>query len=599
MHRKPTNNTAKMDVDGSTFWQTVPRMLNAIRNARFVAIDVEMTGISSPTGPYRRTISTQDDYTRAKEAAEAHQIVEIGFTCCHYVEEASAYTTTSFNCSVSPLFPKSDFSSLLTRYLNRRFSVTATSFSFLRDNSLSLFRALENGVPYLRRDEQRRAEQLCSEDSAAYSSPINILELDQPSRLFYERCHERLASMRQNPALEPILIASSYGDKPNHLQIRMIDQLIREDFPEFIAKKATEGTSEYILVRRTKASDKVQAEAQGRADLEEVDRLAGLRLIFEALTGGSFARHAHHQAITSEGGELVTQPCRSCNGNFDFDECEAALKKKRPILVGHNMLYDLVFIYNTFFGVLPDSVDDFLLRAHELFPRLVDTKYMHTRGHHHMMHSHMSLEELQQLYGGEQFPYVSRPATFQGRAHRAGYDSALTMNLFLKQAYGLLSHKKHLVAVDETVYRPKKSPYTNPDEHSEFTPEKRGPSPPESGNLLDQDDQEEEQRLLNGIPRWTPMTPTPRDPAPRAPTATESDNGGGGGGGSGGSGTWGEAISLSPPAVGGGAPPRPPGGPGENYSAKEAHILPLWASPFWQVYGNKTRGSGSRTISFV
>ncbi|KAI0603216.1 ribonuclease H-like domain-containing protein [Biscogniauxia sp. FL1348] len=575
-----------MDVNGSTFWQTVPRMLHAIRNARFVAIDVEMTGVSSPTGPYRRTISTQDDYTRAKEAAEAHQVVEIGFTCCHYVEEASAYTTTSFNCSVSPLFPNSDFSSLLTRHLNRRFSVAATSFSFLRDNSLSLFKALESGVPYLRRDEQRRAEQLCSENSTTYSSPINTQELDQPSRDFYEHCRQRLASMSQDPALEPILIANSYGDTLNPLQVRMVDQLIREDFPGFIAKKATtEGTSEYILVRRIKASDQIQAGAQGRANLEEVDRLAGLRIIFEALTGGSFARHAQHQVATDDGdNKLVPQPYSSYNGNFDFDECEAALKKSRPILIGHNIFYDLVFIYNTFFGALPDKVDDFLLRAHELFPRLVDTKYMHTRGHH-MMHPHMSLEELHQLYRNEQFPYVSRPAAFQGLAHHAGHDSALTMNLFLKQAYSLLSHKKHLAAVNETVYRPKSSAHTNPNEHSESIPAQREPPRPEDGNILDQDDQEEE-RLLNGIPEWTPMTPTPRDPGPGPTTEGGNDDGG----------PWGEEAFPLPPQE---DVPGAQDGPGETYSAKEAHILPLWASPFWQVYGNKTRGSGSRLISFV
>lgn len=61
-------------------------MLEEARKARFVAIDVEMSGISGHNHPNHDN-SIQDSYTKIKEAAEKYQVLQVGFTFCHYNEE--------------------------------------------------------------------------------------------------------------------------------------------------------------------------------------------------------------------------------------------------------------------------------------------------------------------------------------------------------------------------------------------------------------------------------------------------------------------------------------------------------------------------------
>lgn len=106
---------------------------------------------------------------------------------------------------------------------------------------------------------------------------------------------------------------------------------------------------------------------------------------------------------------------------------EEKLKKNRPILVGHNKFIDLFFIYRTFIGPLPGELEDFQQHIHYLFPRIVDTKYMVTRGGHDMLPDE-NLQELFSMFKSQDLPAIEFVHQFGYRreaAHQAGYDSKL------------------------------------------------------------------------------------------------------------------------------------------------------------------------------
>lgn len=102
--------------------------------------------------------------------------------------------------------------------------------------------------------------------------------------------------------------------------------------------------------------------------------------------------------------------------------------KKKLIIVGHNLFYDLGFLYETFVGKLPDDIKDFQKVINRLFPFVVDTKYMATHGLGandgrssladllaplRLVHTPLVvLHEDHTKYGGN-----------IGRQHEAGYDS--------------------------------------------------------------------------------------------------------------------------------------------------------------------------------
>lgn len=51
------------------------------------------------------------------------------------------------------------------------------------------------------------------------------------------------------------------------------------------------------------------------------------------------------------------------------------IKSKKP-LIGHNMIYDIIYLYNQFIDELPDTYLDFIKTWHQLFPSVYDTKVL-------------------------------------------------------------------------------------------------------------------------------------------------------------------------------------------------------------------------------
>ncbi|KAI0841753.1 CAF1-domain-containing protein [Hypoxylon sp. FL0890] len=568
------NLSRSMEVNRSNFFLMLPSILYEAQKARFVAIDIEMSGISYDNGRVHPDISVQDSYTKIKEAAELFQVLQIGFTFIVYDEKRSEYTTRTFNCPVSPLFPKGPFPDRLARHLDRNFLVSAKSYNFLRQHNFDLHHALDNGIYYLSRREQKLSEQFClsSDDKQDHIDP---LILDEESQHFYKHARGQIARFVASPSEMGMktFIKNPYGDKLNSLQVRLVHQLIREEYPNCTAKRVQVGTmAGCVSVATVNRTAEVEIESRRRLNMDETKKLSG----------GSFAARINQKWVYhSNRARVGADSLNKINDTFDFQHCEASLKKSRPIIVGHNLFRDLAFIYNTFFEPLPPQLDDFLTRINTLFPRIVDTKYMHTRGGN-MMEPDRTLQELHDNYTKFEFPIVRNAPKFGNTTagpHDAGFDSCMTAVLFLKQAHSLFTMKKHLNTVSEECHVPTRQNYQNengsaPSGSSSVAPR----SELNTMSLLD----EEEAETSGALQNWDILvadesasrhvTLPPRDangPSPKQEKQKESVQ-------------KDRKVILS-----------------ETYSAKELHIIPLWADDFWKTYGNKSSIGGARYVSFA
>jgi poly(A)-specific ribonuclease len=54
---------------------------------------------------------------------------------------------------------------------------------------------------------------------------------------------------------------------------------------------------------------------------------------------------------------------------------EELIKAKKPI-VGHNMIYDIIYLYNQFIDELPDTYNNFIEKWYSMFPSVYDTKVL-------------------------------------------------------------------------------------------------------------------------------------------------------------------------------------------------------------------------------
>ena len=187
----------------------------------------------------------------------------------------------------------------------------------------------------------------------------------------------------------------------NAYQRRLVHQLVRAEYPEFVAFSPE---PEFIQI---KLYNKEREDAVARLKQDSFDRRIhqqnGLRWIFEAMVDGdlsyvdvaSFAKpdpaNPHWIDISKE--------------RADFQVLQEKLKSKRTVLIGHNMFMDLVYLYHTYFGPLPTAVEDFVQLVHELFPLLIDTKFLATRNND-ASNAKSGLEVLDQHFTQQPVPEI-------------------------------------------------------------------------------------------------------------------------------------------------------------------------------------------------
>ncbi|KAI0460419.1 CAF1-domain-containing protein [Xylaria acuta] len=514
-----------MEVNSTTFWAILPELMGALVDSRWVAIDVEMTGISTGGHFIPPGSTPQEAYQSVKQSAESYQILQIGFTFCKYNNITSEYETRTIECPISPLFPPGMGSKALTQALNRKFATSVSSYAFLRDHNFSFSKMLDSGVPYLSREEEldvkRRDVQMLGDDI------VDISKLSGQNMQFYSfykskiQCALERATSRERicvPVIGPT------GQPLNNFETKLIYQTLRDEFP-FLATTglATDGHFDVVW--------------------------ESIRHVFDALAGGEFASKIKESWILGGAQNCRIDPLNSNNRpGFgyapDMSQVEAILKARSPIIVGHNLFHDLAFIYRTFFGHLPENLDEFLSTIHKLFPRIIDTKYMFlkSQAHQGQVATNRSLSELYSMYGTRQLPFIRSTDNFIEKSenfHHAGQDSALTMTLFLKQAVYIKSFWTQSRSVPEMLCRPRES-------------------------ILDEQG-EWEKASRCGLDRYAPLTASPaRDSFPGVDPS----------------------LQDSPPQR------------LENYSVKEASIMPPWSEAFWREFGNKTRIGNAGIVEF-
>lgn len=147
--------------------------------------------------------------------------------------------------------------------------------------------------------------------------------------------------------------------------------MISVEYPNLTSR----GASTFIQIQmRNQESERRALEAKLTAKKQQIRDHIGFRWIVEALVGGNL-----DELEPERFGPLLR---KMHNPKLDVrqlsERVKGQLKKNRPVLVGHNMFSDLLFLYSCFIGPLPDTLQEFNTVIHGLFPMLADTKYMAT-----------------------------------------------------------------------------------------------------------------------------------------------------------------------------------------------------------------------------
>lgn len=219
----------------------------------------------------------------------------------------------------------------------------------------------------------------------------------------------------------------------NRFQIRLVHQTVRNEFP----KLRVSGRGSWVQIT---AGSQEADEARHRDQKERIDRnintAVEFRWLIEALIGGDITGippESFQQAMPSDVAIDDLQPLKRF-----ANDLQAKVMSRSKVVVGHNLYLDLLNLYSCFIGELPEKVEDFRTAIHELFPVIIDTKFLATEDSAtwnnasdlRWVEKGVRLQETPKIdVPGEFDRYQSSSSTFE---HEAGYDSLLTAQIAIK-----------------------------------------------------------------------------------------------------------------------------------------------------------------------
>ena len=182
----------------------------------------------------------------------------------------------------------------------------------------------------------------------------------------------------------------------NRYQKRLVHQLIRAEYPELVSISRAEFIQ---VVKYDKTREEGQVERKRRGLERTLMQQIGLRWVVEVICNNirSVLPEKHWSPISSSHvikDFIMSQPILNEAALSKGEATVQTLLQQTPMLVGHNLLLDLIYLLSSFFGPLPDRVEDFLETLATLFPLIVDTKYMADAANNNSSHYNSSLEDL-------------------------------------------------------------------------------------------------------------------------------------------------------------------------------------------------------------
>lgn len=394
-----------MEIIRSNFKSNLPKVYQAIEEADFFAIDGEFSGISD--GPSVTALTNgfdtpEERYQKLKKHSMDFLLFQFGLCTFKYDHADSKYVTKSFNFYV---FPK-PFSRSSP---DVKFVCQSSSIDFLASQGFDFNKVFRNGIPYLNQEEERQLREQYDEKrlqsngagTLSYVSPNASkcpVMIPEDQKKFINQVVEKIEGLLQSEENTNLDLEPCTG-----FQRKLIYQTLSWKYPKGIHVETleTEKKERYIVISKVDEEERKRREQQKHAkEQEELNDAVG------------FSRVVH--AIANSG----------------------------KLVIGHNMLLDVMHTVHQFYCPLPTDLNEFKEMTTCVFPRLLDTKLMASTQPFKDIINNTSLAELEKrlkeipfnppkVESAEGFPSYD---TASEQLHEAGYDAYITGLCFITMA---------------------------------------------------------------------------------------------------------------------------------------------------------------------
>jgi poly(A)-specific ribonuclease len=301
-------------------------------------------------------------------------------------------------------------------------------------NDFNMATPFTQGVHYLSRQEEAQVRQKLIEDDQIRSN-IPDMQLSDADSPLVEHIHKLVKEWQAIPKDDQdtyLNIPAEDAEEPvpntlTRYQVRLTHQVVRNSYPNL----KTQGMGHFVQI--TNPSSEQQANAQDIREQKrevEIANAIGFRWILEAIMGGDISKLPHYYVVA---GHPPDEAPKDVQGHIN--ELQKKLRSQSRALVGHNCLTDVINFYRCFVGDLPERVEDFSAKLQEIFPLILDTKYVASLGNKRWADTSLKAVETDLL--SVAIPQVHVPRNFDryvftATYHEAGFDSFVTAKLGLK-----------------------------------------------------------------------------------------------------------------------------------------------------------------------
>ncbi|KAG7212344.1 hypothetical protein KM043_012665 [Ampulex compressa] len=379
------------EITDKNFKETLGEVSDAIKDANFIAIDAEFTGLKYNEEFKESLFDTcEERYEKLRRNIEPFRIVEFGISAFRHKQSENTYTVTSFNFYVMPKSILSD---------SGQISWQISALEFLAAHKFDFNKAICEGISYLSEKEEALLKQQLAANVLVRNVQRSVSYQDEDNLRNYSNIvADWLQTSPKNEASLEVKVATPLLQYLMHKELRNRFQNIW-----------TLSGEHSVIIIKVPNPTRHALEEEEKDDLERklLDYYIGFSHIFKLL-----------------------------------------VSLKIPI-IGHNLLLDLMFLHQQFYKPLPQKYTEFKKTIHSFFPIIYDTKHLSYELKQMMdKEEKWKINSLSELYKYFQTgkgkhltfrtPYVTlSKGTLPSSEifHHAGWDSYYTGYIFTKMAH--------------------------------------------------------------------------------------------------------------------------------------------------------------------
>ncbi|KAI1317371.1 hypothetical protein EDD11_008551 [Mortierella claussenii] len=382
-----------MEILRSNFHEELPYIREAIKEAEFVAIDAEFSGLHTEPNKRTQTTTLEEGYEELRKSATQFLTVQIGISTFTFDPRNGSYIAKPFNFFIFPT------TSVGYSPQGRCFLTEASSLDFLAKNRFDFNKWVYQGVHYMTKADEEKYRQ---ERIKVVNNDFDVIGVDEANAVWLTDVVQRIREWKDDPKAINFINIQTF----NGYQRRLVFQEIRRLWDTELHPL---GQSGFINITKTTEEQVNLGRQKRQASLQkEIEYARGFRDVIDILS--------------------------TCG---------------KPI-VGHNIVIDLAYILAQFVGPLPPTMGGYKKMIHETFPTVIDTKYLSSSADPiKYLVRDTSLGGLENLVNTIDFygcprvmpHYKHQRYLSSDLSHEAGYDAYITGTILIRMMALIAKHQ--------------------------------------------------------------------------------------------------------------------------------------------------------------